>query len=133
MNNPSAPVNAANINSAIPGLERVVAIAVAFAKTGGTPNIFTWTAPSDGNPHQVVLTASNNCTSAETGGQVQLSYTINGTVKTPAVFAGGAGVGVTVFTTAITVDPGTTVTLSQSTALTAGATNVSAVLSADHA
>lgn len=131
--NPAAPVNAATINAAIPGLDRVVQVAAAFALTGGTPTIFTWTAPADGNPHQVSLSASNNCTVAETGGQVTLSYTINGAAKTPTVFAGGAATGVTVFNTIVTVDPGTTVTLAQATAVTVGAASVSAVLLTDHA
>jgi hypothetical protein len=101
-----------------------------FAKLNSTPNIISYTFVADGQPHRVALFASENCTGTETGGSVQLQYTDpGGNVVNTGVFTAGSAVGTSIGTAKLTpVQPGSTVTLRQNTALTAGATTVWAEL-----
>jgi hypothetical protein len=98
-----------------------------FALQNGTPNILQWTAPNDGKLHWVFIATYLRVTSAETGGQVNISWTDpsgNGTAT--GLLNGGKGTGATgsdssSWSVNIAVQPGTTVTLLQATALTGGA------------
>lgn len=105
-----------------------------FTLTNGTPNIISWTAPSDGAVHMFVCVSVAHVTSAETGGTVQVIYQspITGvTNHFTQILAGGLGTdtngqtGTTIFAL---VQPGATVTVQQTVALTAGAATVYAEL-----
>jgi hypothetical protein len=94
-----------------------------FNKVNGTPNILQWTAPNDSQMHRARIAYVQRVTSAETGGATQVTWT-NPDGSGPAsktLGPGGGGAGTTSFDTEILVAPGTTVTLAQSSALTAGA------------
>lgn len=101
-----------------------------FALQNGTPNILTWTAPADGQMHRVLVHAGLRVTSAETGGAVTLTVIQpDGSTYAPGAFAGGSGTNATSgFTAMHPVQAGSTVTLAQSSALTAGAAVVWAEL-----
>lgn len=91
-----------------------------FTKVNGTPNILTWTAPSDGNMHRVILIVSEFVTAAETGGQLGLTYTQpNGQVST-TTFLNAQAAGARQTEVNAAVQAGSTVTFGQNTALTAG-------------
>ena len=94
-----------------------------FALQNATPTILTWTAPSDGAGHRVLLMGEVHVTSPETGGALTLSSTFpDGTANVVTVQAGGLSNGGYAMTLAgRMVKAGSTVTLAQSTALTAGA------------
>jgi len=103
-----------------------------FAKQNGTPTIISWTVPNDGQLHRVMLFASADVTSAETGGQVSLNVVYpDGAAPPWTVFSGNQGTG-TDFSQhaniAFIVGAGSTVTLTQTSALTGGATTVWAEL-----
>jgi len=102
-----------------------------FALQNGTPNILTWDAPDDGKLHEVSVHGSVCVTSAETGGALTLYFTNPAGLTTSFVVTGGGtatnGVAL-VDNSAVMVLPGTTVTLSQTTALTAGEATVYATL-----
>ncbi len=101
-----------------------------FPLQNGTPTILTWTAPADGQYHRVWLIGGIHVTSAETGGQVTLTIPHpDGSSAAPVVFGAGQGTGSAggAFNGSI-VGPGQTVTLAQSSALTAGAAVVWAEL-----
>src|SRR5579872_1760811 len=65
--------------AAVPPLAQQVTLGPAgFTLVNGTPNIMSWTAPGtpgDGNEHRVLLFAGVRVTSAQTGGQVNASFT----------------------------------------------------------
>ena len=105
--------------------------AAGVALQNGTPVFLSWTAPNDGNLHEFELVASLQVTSGETGGAVGLSFTFpGGAAATPNVFAAGLGAGTVNSSVAgkRLVAPGTTVTLAQTSALTAGAAQLMAQL-----
>lgn len=95
-----------------------------FALQDATPAILTWTTPNDGNLHSVVLTLSLIVSSAQTGGVVQVHFTIGGQSASLQLYNGGLGTGYhapSLNYMPFTADPNTTVTLEQTTAQTAGA------------
>ena len=95
------------------------------ALINGTQNILTWTSPNDGQQHRFQLLAERNVTVSETGGQMTLTSTLpGGTVFANVVAAGGSGVSIATLNQIGTVAPNTTVTLAQTSALTAGACQV---------
>jgi hypothetical protein len=103
--------------------------AAGFALQNGTPTILSWTAPNDGQLHRATLIAGQHVTSAETGGAVNLNtFLPDGTAVNPSIFPGGGGTGGTGATTDRIVQAGSTVSLVQSSALTAGAATVWAEL-----
>lgn len=108
-----------------PSLKKVAATANAgFALQNGTPTILTFTAPNDGQNHRYELYTEKHVTTAETGGAVQLSFTTpDAALGVSTFFPGGqaAGVFLPAGPQQILVGPGTTVTVSQSSALTVGA------------
>lgn len=93
-----------------------------FALEDATPTILTWTAPNDGNQHHVYVDTNLDVTSAETGGIVQIQFTLpNGTSAQAQQHAGGLAAGFAHALIGYLVEPGTTVSLVQGSALTAGA------------
>ena len=96
----------------------------------GTGTIISWTTPNDGKQHPFMVVGQVNVTSAETGGQIQVTYTPpNGATRTAQLTPGGSGLGVAVFAFVANVAaPGTTITVAQSTALTAGAAVANAAI-----
>lgn len=96
------------------------------ALVNGTQTFLTWTAPSDGQLHRVIVASVIHVTSAETGGQIQQIYTPfpGGAPHNGVLFNAGLGsdtagqVAAAIFSP---VAPGSTVTVSQTSALTAGA------------
>jgi hypothetical protein len=105
-----------------------------FSLVNGTPSIVSWTAPSDGQLHRVMIFANMDVTSGPgiTGGNVSCSFTLpDGTTASLATITGGqgfAGFNFSMFQPNMMVRAGTTVTVSQSSALTAGAAVVWAEL-----
>lgn len=112
-----------------PGFSLVASTgASGFALQNGTPTILSWTAPNDGQLHRVMVFGQIHVTSAETGGQVSLQYfaPFSGSVAhTSQLFAAALGTDTNGqllgFVPAITVGAGTTVSILQISALTAGA------------
>jgi hypothetical protein len=101
-----------------------------FALVNGTPNVITWTAPNDGQPHLFQLTAVMHVTVAETGGEIDLAFTApDGTVVSGVVvFASALTPGISAAFFSRLCQPGTIVTVSQATALTLGAARLDAVI-----
>lgn len=99
-----------------------------FALQNATPVVYTWTTPNDGNLHGFEAYAALTVTLAETGGATKVLWTINGVAQQATVFANALAVGTTVNTVQAVADPNTTVTLQQTSALTAGASKIFSVL-----
>lgn len=96
--------------------------AAGFNLQNATSTILTWTAPNDGNMHRISVVGVLHVTSAETGGAVTIPYLApDGSGSTTTLFAGGAGLGTTGASADRIVQAGSTVTLSQASALTVGA------------
>lgn len=93
-----------------------------FALQNATPTILTWNVPNDGAMHQFWISESTVVTVAQTGGILTLAWTSpDGGARTVQVDAGSHGTGLanTSFTGRVCA-PNTTVTLSQTSAQTAG-------------
>lgn len=105
-----------------------------FALQNATPTIITWTAPNDGLLHRVTLYGLLHVATNETGGVVSFQYTGpfgGAAAHTSQIFAGSlasdtTGVAPSFFN--VVVGPGTTVSILQTSALTAGAATVYAEL-----
>jgi len=94
-----------------------------YTLVNGTGNIITWTTPNDGQQHRFSVPAFMDCTSTETGGGIVVTFTLpDSTAVTLTLFAGGKSSGVVSpnFITGI-AKAGTAVTVTQSSALTGGA------------
>jgi hypothetical protein len=110
--------------------------AAGFALQNATPNIgAVWNVPNDGQAHSFAIYGQVHTTGAETGGQCQVTYTQpDGNNQTTQIDPGGhaagtsglGGSGTGVFSRQ--VQPGSTVQMSQGTALTAGAAVLFAAL-----
>jgi hypothetical protein len=113
------------------GLQKVAATASSgFALQNGTPTILQWTAPSDGNKHRAMVFIAIDVTAATTGGEIDMTTVLNGDSDTGVTVINGTrgtglsqgmsvqkdGTGIMVI-----VDPGSTITIFQGTAMTAGA------------
>ena len=100
-----------------------------FALVNGTPVFLTWNVPNDNQNHRFMVAVSQVVTGAETGGQVSVTATPPGgaAVSTPVV-APNNGIGTNLGNSGARqltpAAPGTTVTVAQSSALTAGAATV---------
>jgi hypothetical protein len=101
---------------------QVAAAAAGVALQNATPNIISWTAPNDGQNHRVMIFGGKRVTLAETGGVIQVNATDpGGGAIARQLDAGGHVAGDYVYTAAqFVVQAGTTVTVQQSSALTAG-------------
>jgi hypothetical protein len=93
-----------------------------FALQNATPTILTWQAPNDGNLHRVFFIGSVDVTLAETGGAVSGNVTppAGGSAAQPQILAAGQAAGNHVGSAAAIVGSGTTVTVTQTSALSAG-------------
>ena len=101
--------------------------ATGVALINGTQTILSVTVPNDAKPHQAIVTVFKVVTAALTGGAVVMAVTdIAGTAFTIAI----VGTAVGTYTHSSTINnsfllkPGTTVTVKQTTAMTAGAAKV---------
>jgi len=95
-----------------------------FALQNGTPTILSWTAPSDGQLHRVLVFGSLDMTSSGTGGAVSVSSTApDGSSASLIMFSANANntLHYPNFPYPIVVGAGTTVSVVQASALTAGA------------
>jgi hypothetical protein len=94
-----------------------------FALQNATATILSWTAPNDGNLHRVIIYASMEVTSTETGGLIQVAFTPpGGTVGDFQLFASGQNTGARVPSAFnLIIGAGTTIAIDQNSALTAGA------------
>ncbi len=99
--------------------------AAGFALQNGTPTILTWVVPNDGALHTLNIVMTLHVTSLETGGQITVTTTDpSGTAANPVAFAGGAAAGSTPQQYQRLLQAGSTVTLAQTSALTAGAASI---------
>lgn len=88
----------------------------------GTQTILSWDVPDDGQLHQFNVAGALQVTAAETGGTVIVSFTQpGGAAATPQIFAASLGAGTTGATENRLAAPGSTVSVTQSQPLTAGA------------
>lgn len=99
-----------------------------FALVNATPTILSWTAPDDGQLHRVILGAVLHVSAAETGGEVAVNWTgpfAGAQVHTSAVYAAGLAADVSGQYPSVgsmfIIGPGTTLSIFQLSALTAGA------------
>lgn len=105
-----------------------------FALVNGTPNVLSWKAPADGAMHRFMVVSVVHVSSAETGGVISAVYQspVPGAANHfTQLIAGGLGTdvnGQTGTTFFALVQPGTTVTVQQTSALTAGAAVLNAEL-----
>lgn len=90
--------------------------------TGLIPGL-SYQAPSDGQPHYVIMAGEIVVSVAETGGGIQANFTPpTGGPTTLQMAGGGLAVGARAFSnTVLMVAPGSLTTIAQSAALTAGA------------
>jgi hypothetical protein len=105
-----------------------------FALENGTPTILSWEVPNDGQLHSVLICGQKYVTATETGGTVIYTYEIGGHAGlSHTLFSGGnaSGTGVPPANNSFVVDPGSTVSVSQSVALTGGASIVYFTLAVD--
>jgi len=92
-----------------------------YTLVNGTGNVLTWTPPNDGGLHRFLLLATLNVTSAETGGQMNIAFNLPNATASNIAFFSGQGLGLHQSNFNGQVQAGTTVTVSQNTALTVGA------------
>lgn len=98
--------------------------AAGYALVNGTGPVLSWTAPGDGKLHRFVIFADLYVTSAQTGGEIEFTYTLpNGINVTVELFSPNQGAGNVLPDNAslFVMGAGGTVTISQTSALTAGA------------
>jgi len=105
--------------------------AAGYTMINGTGAILSWTAPADGNPHRVMVVGEMWVTVLEVGGLVQAQFELpdgsnaaNGALFQTALAAGFHGPTNTLFM----IQSGSTFTVQQASALTAGASKVYAEL-----
>lgn len=103
--------------------------AAGFALQNATPTILSWTAPNDGKLHMFTVQAMLLVTVTEVGGACFLTWTSGGQAFNSNLIS-GANTPSSTNITAVSgqADPGTTVTLHQTGALTSGAAAVFASL-----
>jgi hypothetical protein len=99
--------------------------AAGFALVNGTPTIITWTAPSDGNLHRFMIFSSIYVPVTTTGGSILAQYTkpgaagqVSHTLYPASVAAPGDILASNKYLELIA--PGTTVSILQTSAMTAG-------------
>jgi hypothetical protein len=97
--------------------------ATGYTLVNGTGNIITWAVPNDGALHRFLIAINLLVTSAETGGAAGLSALLSptGASHSPGLLTGGTAAGLTQVNNAYFAQAGSTVTLAQTSALTAGA------------
>lgn len=96
-----------------------------YTLVNGTGQIAQITTPNDGAAHTVQVATNIIVTVAETGGLIQTTFTApDGTAETQQNHAAGLGTGLARVSMSLLCAPNTTVTLSQASALTAGASKL---------
>lgn len=92
-----------------------------FVPQNAMPTILSWTAPNDGQLHRVLLMAGLTVASAQTGGAIGLMLNFPSSGGTLTIYPGAQGVGIhTASSFFLPVAAGSTVTLAQTSAQTAG-------------
>lgn len=101
-----------------------------FALQNATPTIVSWTAPADGKNHRVVVVASQTANAGATGGAIGITMTApDGTVGTPQIFGATPGAGFHNMSFPVyNIQSGSTFSIVQTSALTAGASTLWAEL-----
>ena len=95
--------------------------AAGFTLQNATPVILSWTAPADGQLHRVTIFGTLFAAAVETGGNINLVYTDPaGNPNSTPVWAGGLNGANAPTDKGVSVKAGTTVTLQQIVALSAG-------------
>lgn len=113
---------AVNPSAVQPMTRRAVTPPGGVALINGTQTLVSWTTPADGQVHRFQVSGILSVSLAETGGQVLISFTdAAGNPATSTLFAAGQGAGDFGASLDRVAAPGTAVTVSQNTALTAGA------------
>lgn len=112
--------------ASMPAMVRQAATPLAgYTLVNGTGNIITWNVPNDNQLHRFTVFAAEDITVATTGGTIAVSFTMpDNTGGAWGVLPGTqASLGFNFSQTSYLVlaKPGTTVTVLQSSALTAGA------------
>lgn len=122
-NGGTGAVTASAALTALGGLVKQASIILAgFPLVNGTPTILSWTAPNDGIVHIVHLVSAQQVTVAETGGAVAVNFTAPDSVARQfPIFPGGSGAGDQSNVQDFLVAPGSTTSIVQTSALTAGA------------
>jgi hypothetical protein len=94
-----------------------------YALVNGTGNVISWTAPSDGALHRVMLFTTLHVTTTEVGGGISVTFnTPDGTSTTQTIYGAAQTSGVPGATTRVQlIEAGSTITISQTSALTSGA------------
>lgn len=94
-----------------------------FTLVNGTPNVLTWTAPNDGQMHRCMVIANLDVTSALTGGAINVGWTSPGgnPASLSVIGANGTHTVHAAGTIDFLIQAGSTLTLSQGSAVTAGA------------
>lgn len=121
------------------GMTQVASTGTAgYVLVNGTGTILSWTAPNDGQPHAVTLGGTVYISSNMTGGELAVSATDPGgnafalQANPAGVGAGESAIGLAqAWPAVLTIAPGSTISLTQYTALTAGAATVYAEMWAD--
>ena len=102
------------------------------ALINGAQTFLTLNVPNDGVPHSVLGSFIQDTTAALTGGGVNMNYVGNGLAISFPLIGVAAPVGVVEMVIAYsfdhTVDPNTTVTITQNTPITAGAATLSGLV-----
>lgn len=102
--------------------------AAGYALVNGTGTIISWTAPDDGQLHRASLWMMKNVASGETGGKINYSWTLpDGTAAGYTADNGGNSAGLIYMYAQpwnVMVKGGTAVTITQVTALSAGASTL---------
>ena len=111
----------------VPGLN-LVASALNLDLGNSTPTLISYTVPADGNGHPFEVVGSFYSAAATTGGEVDIKFTQAGVAQSESIMlTGNTGLsGQSPFCGV--ADSGTTITVVQSTALTAGSAVGSLVL-----
>lgn len=94
--------------------------ATGFALTAGTPTIFTYTTPNDGNEHAYILFNTVVGTGTLSTGQSQLQWTSGGQTNTLIISNASNGDGTFNNTYAFAADPNTAINYTQNVALSGG-------------
>jgi len=102
-----------------------------FPLQNATPTILTWTAPNDGKQHRVDLKSTLHILTNQTGGQIDITVTFpDGAVAPIDTYPGGALAGYQEAFSgpSFIIQAGSTVTVAQVTAQTAGSSTLFAEL-----
>lgn len=107
--------------------KRVTTGAAGFTLQNATPTILTYNVPADGNLHSFFLASVLVVSSAQTGGVIQISFNPDGgATRNLFLYAGGLGAATYYnndegIVPVLVAAPGTTITVSQQSAQTLGA------------